>query len=277
MTAQGQEQTRAAWDKIAAGYDEFVTATHMELGNEGLRRAGLRPGMRFLDVAAGSGALSIPAARLGAQVLATDQSPVMLERLSARARNEGLDVETRIMDGHALELDDDSFEVAGSQFGVMLFADMPKGIREMARVVKPGGHVLMSVFGDPHKIEFFGFFVRAIQSVRPDFDGPPMDPPPLPFQLQDPERLRKELTIVGLKDVKVETTTETMEFRTGTELWNWLVWSNPIAEMVLGNQNLTSDERGAIREALDRMVRKRAGGNGPAVLTSPINIGMGTK
>jgi SAM-dependent methyltransferase len=154
---------------------------------------------------------------------------------------------------------------------------MPKGIREMARVVKPGGHVLMSVFGDPHKIEFFGFFVRAIQSVRPDFDGPPMDPPPLPFQLQDPERLRKELTIVGLKDVKVETTTETMEFRTGTELWNWLVWSNPIAEMVLGNQNLTSDERGAIREALDRMVRKRAGGNGPAVLTSPINIGMGTK
>ena len=136
MTTQEHEQTRAAWDKIAAGYDEFVTATHMELGNEGLRRAGLRPGMRFLDVAAGSGALSIPAARLGAQVLATDQSPVMLERLSARARNEGLDVETRVMDGHALELDDDSFEMAGSQFGVMLFPDMPKGIREMARVVR---------------------------------------------------------------------------------------------------------------------------------------------
>ena len=90
MTTQEHEQTRAAWDKIAAGYDEFVTATHMELGNEGLRRADLRPGMRFLDVAAGSGALSIPAARLGAQVLATDQSPVMLERLSARARDEGL-------------------------------------------------------------------------------------------------------------------------------------------------------------------------------------------
>ena len=142
------------------------------LGNEGLRRAELRPGMRFLDVAAGSGALSIPAARLGAQVLATDQSPVMLELLSARARDEGLDIETRVMDGHALELDDDSFDMAGSQFGVMLFPDMPKGISEMARVVKPGGRVLMNVYGDPHKIEFFGFFVRAIQSVRPDFDGP---------------------------------------------------------------------------------------------------------
>ncbi|MGH6901284.1 MAG: class I SAM-dependent methyltransferase [Geminicoccaceae bacterium] len=277
MTAQGQEQTRAAWDKIAAGYDAFVTATHMELGKDGLRRAGLRPGMRFLDVAAGSGALSIPAARLGAQVLATDQSPVMLERLSARARNEGLDVETRVMDGHALDLDDDSFELAGSQFGVMLFPDMPKGIREMARVVRPGGRVLMTVFGDPDKIEFFGFFVRAIQSVRPDFAGPPMNPPPLPFQLQDPERLRREFTIAGLKDVKVETASETMAFRTGKELWDWLVSSNPIAEMVLGGLDLTSDERGAIRDALDPMVRERARGNGPAVLTSPINIGIGTK
>ncbi len=145
------------------------------------------------------------------------------------------------MDGHALELDDNSFDMAGSQFGVMLFPDMPKGIREMARVVKPGGRVLMNVYGDPHKIEFFGFFVGAIQSVRPDFTGPPMDPPPLPFQLQDPERLRKELAAAGLKDVKVETITETTEFRTGKELWEWLVWSNPIVETVLGGTE--PDER----------------------------------
>jgi ubiquinone/menaquinone biosynthesis C-methylase UbiE/pimeloyl-ACP methyl ester carboxylesterase len=277
VTTQEREPTRAAWDKIAPGYDEFVTATHMWLGNEGLRRAGLRPGIRFLDVAAGSGALSIPAARLGAQVLATDQSPVMLERLRARARDEGLDVETRVMDGHALELDDDVFDMAGSQFGVMLFPDMPKGIEEMARVVRPGGRVLMNVYGDPRRIEFFGFFVRAIQSVRPDFEGPPMEPPPLPFQLQDPERLRREFGAVGLKDVKVETATETMEFQTGKELWDWLVSSNPIVEMVLGGLDLTSDERGTMREALDPMVRERAGGSGAAILTSPINIGIGTK
>jgi ubiquinone/menaquinone biosynthesis C-methylase UbiE len=277
MTAQEHEQARSAWDKIAPGYDEFVTATHMELGSEGLRRAELRPGMRFLDVAAGSGALSIPAARLGATVLATDQSPVMLERLSARARNEGLDVETRVMDGHALELDDDSFDMAGSQFGVMLFPDMPKGIREMARIVRPGGRVLMNVFGDPREVEFFGFFVRAVHAVRPDFEGPPMNPPPLPFQLRDPKRLCSELTIAGLKDVKVEATTETMVFQTGKELCDWLVSSNPIVEMVLGELDLSSDERGAMRDALDRMVRERAKGDGPAVLTSPINIGIGTK
>ena len=75
MITQELTQTRAAWDEIAVGYDDFVTPSHMWLASEGLRRAGLRPGMRFLDVAAGSGALSVPAARLGAQVLATDLSP----------------------------------------------------------------------------------------------------------------------------------------------------------------------------------------------------------
>jgi len=276
MTTQEQEQTLAAWDKIAPGYDKTNTPTQLWLGNEGLRRAELRSGMRFLDVAAGSGALSIPAARLGAQVLATDQSPVMLDLLMKRARKEGLNIETRVMDGHALELGDNSFDGAGSQFGVMLFPDMPKGISEMVRVVKPGGRVLMNVYGDPHKIEFFGFFVEAIQSVRPDFNGPPMEPPPLPFQLQDPERLRKEFATAGLKDIKVETITETTEFRTGKELWDWLVWSNPIVETVLVGLNVTSGERGVIQQALEKLVRERAAGTGPAKLTNPINIGIGT-
>jgi ubiquinone/menaquinone biosynthesis C-methylase UbiE len=271
-----QVETRAAWDTIASGYDQTVTPTHMWLGNEGLRRAGLRAGMRFLDVAAGSGALSIPAARLGAQVLATDQSPVMLALLKKRAILEGLDVETRVMDGHALQLDDDSFDLVGSQFGVMLFPDMPRGISEMVRVVKPGGRVLMTVFGDPRKVEFFAFFMHAINSVRPDFTGPPMDPPPLPFQLRDPERLRRELAVAGLKEVTVELTTEPLEFRSGSELWDWLVRSNPIAEAVLRELSLTAGERDAIRQALEGLLRERAG-DGAAVLTSPINIGIGTK
>jgi 2-polyprenyl-3-methyl-5-hydroxy-6-metoxy-1,4-benzoquinol methylase len=86
MSVRERDETQLAWDDIAAGYDRTNTPSQMWLGNEGLRRAGLRPGMRFLDVAAGSGALSIPAARLGARVLATDLSPVMLERLEQRAR-----------------------------------------------------------------------------------------------------------------------------------------------------------------------------------------------
>jgi ubiquinone/menaquinone biosynthesis C-methylase UbiE len=277
MTTQERVDTRAAWDAIAPGYDKTNTPTQMWLGNEGLRRAELRAGMQFLDVAAGSGALSIPAARLGAQVLATDQSPVMLELLRGRAREERLVIETRVMDGHALALDDNSFDMVGSQFGVMLFPDLPRGIREMVRVVKPGGRVLMLVYGDPHKIEFFGFFVEAIQAVRPDFTGPPMDPLPLPFQLQDPERLRVELAAAGLNEISVETITETTEFQTGKELWDWLVWSNPIVGMVLGELNLSADQLVVVQEALEGLVRERAGGSSRAALTNPINIGIGTK
>jgi SAM-dependent methyltransferase len=230
------DSTRAAWDRIAPGYDRTNTRTQMWLGNESLRRAGLRSGMRFLDVAAGSGALSIPAARLGARVLATDQSPVMLRLLEERSRKEALDIETRVMDGHALELDDGSFDMAGSQFGVMLFPDMPKGIREMARVTRSSGLVLLNVYGPPQRIEFLAFLVRAIQSVRPQFMGPPMDPVPLPFQLQDPED--------------------------GKALWDWLICSNPIVGSVLGCLGLTGEETGMVQQALEKQVRERSGGTG---------------
>jgi SAM-dependent methyltransferase len=202
----------------------------------------------------------------------------MLELLRARARQEGLDIETAVMDGHALELDDNSFDMAGSQFGVMLFPDMPRAIREMARVVKPGGRVLVHAYGDPHKIEFLGFLIGAVQSVRPDFNGPPMDPPPLEFQLADPGRLHRELSAAGLKDVKVEMVTETTEHETGQDLWAWLVSSNPIVERVLGGMlKLTSEERGAVQQTLDTMVRERAGRGDAAKLTNPVNIGVGTK
>jgi ubiquinone/menaquinone biosynthesis C-methylase UbiE len=270
--------TQAAWDEIAPGYDRTNTRTQMWIAEQGLRRANLRSEMRFLDVAAGSGALSIPAARLGARVTAVDQSSVMLELLAARARQEGLNIETRVMDGHALQFDDNSFDMAGSQFGVMLFPDMPKGICEMVRAVRPGGRVLIHAYGDPHRIEFLAFLVAAVQSVRPDFDGPAMDPPPLEFQLADAERLRAELCAAGLRDIKVETITEATEHETGEDLWEWLVWSNPIVERILGGMlKLTNDERRLVQRALETLVRGRAAGGRAAKLTNPVNIGIGTK
>jgi ubiquinone/menaquinone biosynthesis C-methylase UbiE len=271
------DPTRVAWDSIAAGYDRTNTVTQMWLGNESLQRAGLRTGMRFLDVAAGSGALAIPAARLGARVTAVDQSPVMLQLLEKRARSEGLDVETRVMDGHALELDDEGFDMAGSQFGVMLFPDMPQGLREMVRVTRPGGRVLLNAYGPPQEIEFLAFLVRAIQAVRPEFAGPPMDPVPLPFQLQDPERLRRELAAAGLKEVRVDTITESTEFESGKALWDWLVYSNPIVKSVLGCLHVTGPEREVIQRALDDQVRQRSGGGRPAVLRNPVHLGVGVR
>jgi len=277
MVTTQEHNTRAAWDRIARSYDKTNTSTQMRLANEGLRRVGVQPGMRFLDVAAGSGALSIPAARLGAEVLAIDQSPVMLELLMARARQEGLAIETRVMDGHALELPDNRFDVVGSQFGVMLFPDMPKAVGEMARVTRPGGAALLHAYGDPQHIDFLGFLIGALQSVRPSFNGPPVDPPPLEFQLADPERLRREFAAAGLKNIRIETIAEATEFASGHALWDWIVSSNPIVECVLSPLNLTNDETEVVKQALEKMVRDRAGSSGAARLVNPVNIGIGTK
>ena len=275
MNIHEQTLSRNAWNAIAVGYDEFVTPTHMWLANQGLRRVGLKPGMRFLDVAAGSGALSIPAARSGAQVLSVDLSPVMVEQLTARARKEGLSLEARVMDGHALELEDNTFDICGSQYGVMLFPDLPRGLSEMVRVTKPGGKVLLHAYGPPQEIEFLGFFMAAMQAAVPDFSGLPTDPVPLPFQVADPEKLRRELIGAGLKEVKIETVTEELKFGTGKEMWDWVVNSNPIPRMIIAD--LTPEQEGVVQRSLDDRLRERSGGSGSAVLTNPVHIGTGTK
>jgi ubiquinone/menaquinone biosynthesis C-methylase UbiE len=272
-----EDDTRAAWDKIAPGYDEFVTPTNFGLGADALRRAGLRPGMRLLDVAAGSGAVSLSAARLGANVMSVDISPVMVERLKTRAREEGLNLEARVMDGHALDLESDTFDMVASEFGVMLFPELPRGLREMARVTKPGGCTVVVAFGSPMKIEFFSFFIRAVQAAVPAFTGPPMDPLPLPFQVQDPEKLRREMVNAGLKDVRVEETSKETKYESGKQLWDWVTNSNPIVGLILGQLNLNNEQIAVIRQAMDALIRERAAGSGTAVLTSPINIGIGTK
>lgn len=276
MVTQELEQTREAWNAIAPGYDQFVTSPSMPLAEDGLRRAGIQPGMRVLDVATGAGSLAIPAARLGAHVVAVDLSPRMLEHLTARAREERLsNLETRVMDGHALELPDDTFDIAGSQFGVMLFPDLPRALREMVRVTRLGGRVLMIVYGPPPTIDFLTFFMGAMHAVLPDFTGLPADPPPLPFQVADPETLRQRLADAGLSDIRVEAGAETLEIQSGQHLWDWVVNSNPIARHLIAG--LTKEQEFAVQRELEEMVRERSGGSGPAILTNPVNIGIGTK
>jgi len=271
-----QTEVRSAWTAIASGYDEHVTPANMAIAEAALQRAGLRPDVRLLDVAAGSGALSIPAARTGAEVLATDVSPAMIERLERRASDEGLsNLEARVMDGQALELEDDTFDVAASQFGVMLFPDLPRGLAEMVRVTKPGGRVLLVTMGPPEDVEFLGFFLGAVEAAVPDFPGLPTDPPPLPFQVADPERLREELAGAGLTDVRVETANHRLEFQSGPQMWAWVTSSNPIGAGLVAD--LTEAQTAAAQRALDDMLAERAGDGGPAVLDNSVNVGIGTK
>jgi ubiquinone/menaquinone biosynthesis C-methylase UbiE len=265
-----------AWDAIAEGYDRYVAPQELDVANEALRLVGLEPGEQFLDVAAGPGGLSLPAARLGAEVLATDWSPAMIERFEARADHEGLrNVDGRVMDCHALDLPDDSFDVTGSQFGVMLVPDQARALREMVRVTKPGGRVLLVAYGFPAELDFLQIFLGALKAVAPDFPGLPDDPRPLEFQVADPEVLRQRLADAGLRDVRIERTAERPAFASGQEMWDWVYYGNPISDLILAAIN--EDQRARLREVLDGMLRERAGADGRALLTNAVNVGVGTK
>lgn len=276
MIRQEAEHARAAWDRIADGYDEHVTPTgDWALPRRALELVGLRAGMRFLDVASGSGALGIPAARIGARVLAVDISPCMIERLDARAREEGLsNLQGRVMDGHELQLEDEEFDVAGSQFGVMLLPDLPRALKEMVRVTRPGGQVLMVVYGSPANVEFLSFFMRAMQAEVPGFTGLPSHPPPLPFQVSDPEVLRMRMAEAGLTGIRIEPGDERLEFRSAGEMWDWVVNSNPIPAALVAE--LSEEHQASVRRALDAMLRERGRG-GTAVLSGEVHIGIGRK
>jgi ubiquinone/menaquinone biosynthesis C-methylase UbiE len=275
-TAEEPAAPPEAWGAIAEGHDRFVAPQEVDLANEALRLAGLRPGERFLDVAAGTGGLSLPAGRLGAQVLATDWSPAMIERFSARVREEGLrDAEGRVMDCHDLDLPADSFDVTGSQFGVMLVPDQPRALREMVRVTRRGGRVLLIAYSDPSELEFLQWFVDAMKAVAPEFPGIPDDPPPLEFQVADPDVLRQRLTDAGLRDVRVEQTAERPCFASGSELWDWLYHGNPIVKTIV--EDLTKERRETLVQVLGGILRERAGVNEKAVLENAVHIGIGTK
>jgi SAM-dependent methyltransferase len=268
-----------AWDAIAAANDAHVTPRKSEHAEAAFALEKLQARDRFLDVSACSLALALAAARLAAKVVATDFSPLMIERFNARARDEGLaNAEGQVMDCHALAFPNDTFDVTGSQFGVMLVPDQQTALNEMVRVTKPGGRVLVIAYGNPSAFEVLHVFLEALRAVDPAFPGLPSNPPPFEFQVADPEVLRTRLVKAGLRDVTVDTShVERVELRSGRELWDWCVGSNPIPGAITAH--LDEAKKDAMRKHVDDSLRARARASGRdfAVLTAPLNIGIGTK
>ena len=266
---------RAAWDTIASGYDTHVTTKNLGLAEVVLDRIDVGSGTRLLDVAAGSGAVSLPAARRGADVTAVDISPAMVERLAQRAAVEGLPVTAQVMDGEHLELDDDSFDVAASQFGVMLFPDLARGIAEMARVTRPTGTVALVVFGgSPEDEEFIGFFLAAVRAVTEPGTVAPSAPLP-PFRLADPAVLEQHLAAAELADVQVHTVDYAISLApsaSSADLWPMVTNSNPIAAAMA--QALSPAKAEEARRVLDGMLRERASSADPC-LHNPVHVATG--
>lgn len=268
------DQIRAAWDAIAPRFDAHITPKNLPAGDAILDRWDVGPGLRVLDVACGSGALAIPAARRGADVVGVDISPRMIELLGARARAEGLRVEGRVMDALALELPDDGFDLAVSQNGVTMSPRLGVALAEMARVTRPGGSVVVVAFGPFPRVEFLSTFVAGVRAAVPGFTGLPTDPPPPPFQVADPAVLAAALREAGLGDVSVDTVTWDMPTSSGQDLWDSVLASNPLGGQMVAD--LTEEQRADAIGVLDGLLRERFGGRPEGVLHAAVNVGSGT-
>jgi SAM-dependent methyltransferase len=141
-------QTDAYWNASADGYvanAEPFTALFCE---DAAQLAAIKPGMTLLDVATGPGAAALAAARRGAIVTAIDFSAAMVARLQARIGD--LPISAHRMDGQALDLPYATLDRAVSVFGIPLFPDWRQGLREMARVLRPGGVAVVAVADNAH-------------------------------------------------------------------------------------------------------------------------------
>ena len=168
---------QAMFDRIAGLYDRMNTVMTAGLHHQWRRRAAdmaaLSPGGRALDVATGTGDLALELAQRvspGGEVVATDFSERMLElaRAKANARSPGA-ARVVIQSANALDLpfDDGEFDAATVGFGARNFSDLEQGLREMARVVRPGGRVVVLEITTPQKPPLSLFFELWFDRIVP--------------------------------------------------------------------------------------------------------------
>jgi SAM-dependent methyltransferase len=242
---------------ITAGYEVFEAiaptwAAHREDIEEVcvpirewlLRELAPERGDTLLELAAGTGDTGFEAAASAGHLISSDGSPAMVEFTRARGAEVGVEnVEYRVIDAERIELESDAVDGVICRFGYMLMNDAAAALAETRRVLRPGGRLVLAVWGAPERNPYF---TTAGMSLARRGHIPPPEPPPAPgiFSMASGERTTALLHDAGFEHVRLGEVPVRFRFADIEEYIRMLVdTAGPIA-LVLR----TLEDLGPIRE-----------------------------
>jgi SAM-dependent methyltransferase len=273
MTQLSLDQTPEGWNATSTKYDEHVPDFLRPYALECIRLAEVSPAHEVLDLAAGTGVLTLAVASRVARVVAVDFAPRMIELLERhRAAAGATNISTHVMDGQHLGLPEQSFDRAFSNFGVIFFPDRVKGFAEIHRVLRPGGRAVVTAWSRPERFEAFGLFMGALQRAVPNMPRPSQ--PPAPLSLADPGKLVAEMQSGGFNRVQVQSITGYFEAPSAEAFWTRMeATAPPVVELL---KRIGPDNAARARDNLIDALRSRFG-QGPVRLACEAHYGIGER
>ena len=185
-----------------------VTETITDIHERVVDELAPRPGVRWLDLACGTGAVAELAAAAGATVVGVDLAPALIETARQRAAERGLEIDYDVGDCEQLELADASFDAVSSTCGVMFTPDHEQSARELARVTRPGGRIALANWTPT------GGLARLFKVMAPFMPAPP---PSNPFDWGEEARVRELLG--DTFDLHLEQHVSTLRLPSGEAYW----------------------------------------------------------
>jgi enediyne biosynthesis protein CalE5 len=274
-----RDTQRTQWDGAATGWrkwSELIDSAAGAISERLVELAGVGPGSRVIDVAAGYGEPSLSAAKVAGpegKVVATDISAEMLAYGRERAKAAGLDnIEFVEADASSLDFPERSFDAALSRWGIIFEPDGEGAAARVRGFLKPGARMAISSWGPPERVPFLGIPMRTAME-RLDVPPPPPGTPG-PLSRPTPEAIGGLLKGGGFSDVRVEEAEVTIEWESPEEFTTFIrEIAPPITAMI---EPHPEDVQKQTWDAITEAAREVAAGDGTVTLTSQVLMATGS-